>query len=252
MLTIKCLAVVLVVAMTGPAFAQGQGAARGPQATKQSPRAPRDTSTGNGAQSGSHYNLNIIGKDNCPGDDLKGTNRHVIDVLLNFDDGSQSGQPTATLDRRNKIFLIEGDFLVVDGNACDSDGATFQLPANPFTCPVTDPECLNTDPTFQEYLVFARALATPGGSARITTCATDPVTQELVCSSENVVLVRNSGRSRFRNVTRELTTLCLDTDGSGQCDTRVGIFEDSLQQFFWDYDNNGLRLAQLRFYPIAD
>jgi hypothetical protein len=229
MLRIPCLAVALVLAMTGLAFAQGKGAPRGARVEK---------GTGNGAQSGSHYNLNIIGHDQCPGDDLTGTNRHVIVVLLNG---------------RSKILLAQGDFAVLDGNACDSNGATFQLPANPFTCPVTDPECLNTDPTFQEYLVFARALGAPGGSATITTCATDPVTLEVVCSTgENVLLVRSTGRSRFRNVTRELTTLCLDTDLDGVCDTRVPIFGDGFQGFFWDYDNLGLRLAQLRFYPLAD
>ena len=131
---------------------------------------------------------------------------------------------------------------------------TFQLPANPFTCAVTDPECLNTDPTFQEYLVFVRALGAPGGKATITTCETDLTTLEVVCSTENVVLVRSAGRSKFRNVTKQLTTLCLDTvaDGVIACDTRVGIFEDDLHSFFWDFDNNGLRLAQLRFYPLPD
>ena len=232
MLRIPCVAVALVFAMTGLAFAQGNGASRGAQAGK-------GNGTGNGAQSGSHYNLNIIGHDNCPGDDLKGTNRHVIDVRLNG---------------ANKINLVEGDFAVLDGNACDSDGATFQLPANPFTCAVTDPECLNTDPTFQEYLVFVRALGAPGGKATITTCETDLTTLEVVCSTENVVLVRSAGRSKFRNVTKQLTTLCLDTvaDGVIACDTRVGIFEDDLHSFFWDFDNNGLRLAQLRFYPLPD
>ena len=232
MLRIPCLAVALVFAMTGLAFAQGNGASRGAQAGK-------GNGTGNGAQSGSHYNLNIIGHDNCPGDDLKLTNRHVIDVLLNG---------------RNQINLVEGDFAVLDGNACDGDGALFRLPANPFTCPLTDPECLNTDPTFQEYLVFVRALGAPGGKATITTCETDLTTLEVVCSTENVVLVRSAGRSKFRNVTKQLTTLCLDTvaDGVIACDTRVGIFEDDLHSFFWDFDNNGLRLAQLRFYPLPD
>ncbi len=225
--------------------------------------ATAQTSTGNGAISGPHYNLNIIGyKNQCPGDDLKGTNRHVIAVKLNFNDGSQNGTSPATLDKTNKIFLVEGDFQVLDGNACDGDGATFQLPADPYTCPVDDPDCLNTDPTFQEYLVYARALGSPKGSpsATMTTCATDPGADGLfgtaddviVCSTENVVLVRNKGKSSFSNVTKQLTTLCLDTDGNGSCDTRVGIFDSSLEDYFWDYDNNGLRLAQLRFYPIAD
>jgi len=218
--------------------------------------------TGNGAPSGGHYNLNILGKDKCAGDDLTGSNRHTIQVLLNFDDGSQNGTLAVDLDKRNKIFLAEGDFQVVDGNACDSDGAKFQLPANPYSCPVDDPSCLNTDPSFQAYTVWARALGTPGGSATITTCATSAgadgvlgtADDEVVCSTENTVdvLTRRTGRSKFTNVTKQLTTLCLDTDTTPGCDTRVGIFDDALQDYFWDYDNNGLRLAQLRFYPIAD
>jgi hypothetical protein len=30
----------------------------------------------------------------------------------------------------------------------------------------------------------------------------------------------------------------------------VSIFDPSLQDYFWNYQNNGLRLAQLRFYPV--
>jgi hypothetical protein len=218
--------------------------------------------TGNGAPSGGHYNLNILGKDHCAGDDLTGSNRHTIQVLLDFNDGSQNGTLAVDLDRRNKIFLAEGDFQVLDGNACDSDGAKFQLPADPYTCPVDDPQCLNTDPSFQAYTIWARALAKPGGSATITTCATGAgadgvlgtADDEIVCSTENTVdvLTRRTGRSKFTNVTKELTTLCLDTDTTPGCDTRIGIFDDALQDYFWDYDNNGLRLAQLRFYPIID
>ena len=215
--------------------------------------------TGNGAPSGPHYNLNILGKDTCAGDDLTGSNRHTIQVLLNFDDGSQDGTLLVDLDRRNKIFLAEGDFQVLDGNACDGDGARFQLPANPFTCPVNDPECLNTDPEFQIYTVWVRALGKPGGEATMTTCAVgageDGVMEtnddEIVCSNENVLLVRETGRSKFANKTKELTTIRADVDGDGDLE-RVGIFDNALYSYFWDYDNRGLRLAQLRFYPIAD
>ncbi len=215
---------------------------------------------GNGAPNGAHYNLNILGKTTCAGDDLTGSNRHTIQVLLNFDDGNNNGQLATTLDRRNKIYLVEGPFQVLDGNACDQDGAKFQLPANPYTCPVDDPECLNNDPTFQNYLVYARALGKPGGSARVTTCATGAgddlilgnADDEIVCSTESVLLVRSKGPSKFTNVTKQLTTLCVDTDGDTVCDDRVGLFDDALYDYMWDYDNNGLRLAQLRFYMVQD
>ena len=31
--------------------------------------------------------------------------------------------------------------------------------------------------------------------------------------------------------------------------TTINLFDPMLYQYFWDYDNNGLRLVQLRFYP---
>jgi hypothetical protein len=72
---------------------------------------------------------------------------------------------------------------------------------------------------------------------------------EIVCSTENVVLLRTKGQQKFTNVTRELTTLCWDTDGDDVCDTRLPLFDSALEGYFWNYSNNGLRLAQLRFYP---
>lgn len=228
-----CFALLMLVALVTPAFA------------------------GNGAPSGSHYNLNILGKDNCSGDDLTGSNRHTIQVLLNFSDGSNNGQLYATLDKRNKIFLTEGGFQVLDGNACDSNGAKFSLPANPITCDLADPDCV-ADPTFQNYTVWARALGKPGGSAIMTTCtvgAGDDLVlhtadDEIICSTENVVLVRQAKRSTFSNVTKELTTLLADIDADGTAE-RVQLFDPAFYDYFWDYDNFGLRLAQLRFYPVG-
>jgi hypothetical protein len=97
--------------------------------------------------------------------------------------------------------------------------------------------------------VFARALGKPGGQATMTTCATDPLTLEVVCSTENVVLVRNTGKSTFKNVTNELTSIMVDINGDGVLD-RVALFSGGLQDFFWQYDNQQLRLAQLRFYLL--
>ena len=196
---------------------------------------------GNGGLNGPHYNLNILGKDNCSGDDLTGSNRHTIQVLLNYHDATPTNLTSdPVLDKRNKILLEEGDFQVTDGNACDGDGARFSLPANPYTCPAEDPECLNSDPTFQTYTVWARARS-GGGSATMTTCRLDKATGEYQCSTENTL-----------DVTKQLTTVCLDTDADSICDDRTGIFSEEAYTYYWDFDNYGLRLAQLRFYPIAD
>src|SRR5215510_5937020 len=68
---------------------------------------PALAQTGNGAPNGAHYNLNLLGKETCPGDDLKNTNRHTIMVKLNFTDATPTTTSTAVLDKTNKIFLTQ-------------------------------------------------------------------------------------------------------------------------------------------------
>lgn len=180
--------------------------------------------TGNGAPSGSHYQLNIIGVPKNKSADLTNSDGRRIFVPLRG---------------KAKINLSEGDdFAVLDANATDGP-ASFQLP---------NPDADGDGQT--SYSVFARALGTPGGSSVTTTCATDPTTGEVVCSTESVVRVRSSGRSTFRDVSSELLSITADIDGDGVVET-VGLFDEELEGYFWDYDNNGLKLAQLRFYENA-
>jgi hypothetical protein len=181
------------------------------------------TTTGNGAPSGSHYNLNIIGV------------KDAKNVSFNGGDGHRIFVPLAG---STKILLNEGDFAVLDANGTDGS-ASFQLP-NP------DPE----NDGITEYSVYARALGTPGGSSKTTTCATDPTTGDLYCSVESMVLVRNSGGSKFSNVSKQLLYVYADIDGDGTID-RVPLFGDQLEDYYWQYDNNGLKVAQLRFYQVT-
>ena len=113
------------------------------------------------------------------------------------------------------------------------------------------------------YQVWARALGKPSGSAVSTTCAT--VQGELQCSLENMVLTRTTGKSIFTDVTNATTSLvigyCQGTvsvvDNVSYCDgnvtwTRIALFAGNTQDWFWNFDNNGLRLAQLRFYEVEE
>ncbi len=210
---------------------------------------PGEVAAGNGAPSGAHYNLNIIGVAKGKTATMTGSDRHTIFVAL----GSKNSTATS------KIYLTPGDFKVCDGNAFDAaydctgaqiqaQGAVFQLPCN--TNVPADITC--ADGTVSaSYEVWARALGQPGGSAVITTCATDPSDGSIVCSEENTldVLTRGNGKSTFTNVTNELTSLVTDLDGDGAFE-RVALFSGGLEDFFWQYDNNGLRLAQIRFYLL--
>ncbi len=175
--------------------------------------------TGNGAPSGSHYNLNIIGVSHDKNPNMNGNGSgNVIFVDL----GTRTGDAVTT-----KILLnqaADGVFEVLDKNGTDGE-ASFSLPV-----PGT-------------YTVWARALGKPGGQSKIATCATfvDPITGEatILCSTDNEVFVRGTGKSRFRDVTSALTTITLVPGSPAQlaCGTpSVSLFATCLQDL-------------IRFYP---
>jgi hypothetical protein len=182
---------------------------------------------------GQHYTLNVIGVPKDKTADMDGTHGHTIFVKL---------------DGKSKIWLSEGDFFqVLDRNGTDNDGARFQLPA-----PDAD-----DDGNF-DYQVVARALGKPGGMAEMTTCYVDPNTGEDMCYGDVIELKRSKGRPHWQNVSKELLTvvICLEIVDpvtgavSLECYT-INLFDEDLE-YFWSYDNNGLKLAQLRFYPACE
>jgi hypothetical protein len=65
-----------------------------------------------------------------------------------------------------------------------------------------------------------------------------------------MILVREKGKSTFTNVSRELLYLYADTNEDGTLE-RYNLFNSSLTDDFWQYDNSGLKLVQLRFYQVS-
>lgn len=179
--------------------------------------------TGNGSLSGSHYQLNIIGVPRNKTADMTGNN---------------GGRIFVPMYGTTKIMLSEGAFGVLDANGTDGV-AKFQLP---------NPDADNDGIT--SYSVFARPLGTPGGTSTTTTCATDPLTGLVVCSNASYVAVRTSGKTSFTNVSNQLLYVYSDLDGDGVAE-RYPLFDDRLEDYFWQYENTGLKLLQLRFYPIS-
>jgi|RhiMethySRZTD1v2_1073278.scaffolds.fasta_scaffold01686_16 hypothetical protein len=233
---------------------------------------------GNGALSGTHYNLNIIGVENPKTSSMTSSQRHVIFVALGKD---------GTV--RTNIYLEpSAEFQVCDGNGFDAAhscsgapltskmGAVFALPCNenlsstwdddnnPLTpeVPLDSVLACQMEDFPASYTVWARALGKVGGSAKMTTCATETTFDaggngtigDEVCSLENVVLTRMKGKATFRDVTDELTSLvaCYDVNADPTIEDidcfRYALFRDEFTDWLWAYENTGLRLAQLRFY----
>ena len=180
-----------------------------------------------GNLSGAHYNLNIIGVPKGKTADMSGNNGGRIFVPLNG---------------TSKIMLtpapVGESFQVLDANGTDGR-AEFQLPKD-----VT-----------ANWTVWARVPGNRGGSATITTCAEyawdgTPIDISL-CTS---VTMDRLGYSKFTNVSADLLYVTLTDDilnSDGEVVVKAGkypLFDDALVNYFWQYDNNGLKILQLRFY----
>lgn len=187
---------------------------------------------GNGAPTGAHYNLNWIGVPQTKTADMTGANGHVIFV---------------SLQGNTKILLCEAgvgtacanvtDFQVLDANGTDGT-ASFALP---------NPDPTNSGTTL--YSVYVRALGQPGGTATNTTCGVDPLLPtEPICSMDTLRLESHNPQS-FVNVSKQLLYVYAVLPGQTTI-SRVPLFDKRLQDYFWSYDNNGLKLAQFRFYPM--
>ena len=135
---------------------------------------------GNGAPSGPHYNLNLIG---VP----KG--KSAVDTS-----NSNGKRIFVSLEGRTRILLSEGPFDVLDYNGTDGE-ASFQLP-NP------DPDGDGTT----AYSVYVRALGKPGGKATLQSCFEDSTgtwcAADFVGGVEPIMLERTKGKQTFQNVSR--------------------------------------------------
>lgn len=201
--------------------------------------------TGNGAPSGAHYTLNIIGVPKEKSADFDGGNGHRIFVGL-----GRNGTATT------RISLGPGDFGVIDANGTDG-AAAFQLP-NP------DPDGDGTT----LYSVYLRVLGKPGGTGTLQSCYEDALgtwcAVDFDGGVEPISLERTKGGApKFTNVSKDLLYVdhCLAWDAGldtilGTEDDvctdveQIGLFSNELLSYYWNYDNQGLKLVQLRFYEV--
>ena len=181
--------------------------------------------TGNGAPNGAHFNLNIIGVPKEKNGGVWDNEGHRIFVKL-------WGVDT-------KIWLVKGDtFNVLDSDGTDGS-AKLQL---------MDPYPGTT--TTAVYRIYIRALGKPDGSMGMTTGFVDEFGSYWY-SLESVNLTRTKGQAKFTDKTLELTTIYVDmTDDGIDNPVELYLFDNELYNYFWDYDNSGLKLLQMRIHVI--
>lgn len=212
--------------------------------------------TGNGAPSGPHYNLNLIGVPQDKSADMSQDGGHVIFVPLGGEPtGNSNGNGKGNSSNKTRIYLFPGDdFLVLDKNGTDGR-AEFQLPGDVSTT----------------YQVYARGLGKPGGSSSLMLCATDPGVDGVFDTADDVEICGGTEifmkKKKFTDVSSTLLWLSASVDPEstlGACleladdptvddpnvDVEIELFNECLQGFLWDYTNNGLKLLQFRFYRM--
>lgn len=214
--------------------------------------------TGNGAPSGAHYNLNIIGVPQDKSADMDQPGGHVIFVPLGGEvNGNSNGNGKGNKSNNTRILLSPGDeFLVIDKNGTDGR-AEFQLPGDVSTT----------------YQVYARGLGKPGGESSLQLCGADDPgldgeygteDDQLICGGTEIFMKKK----KFTDVSATLLFLSASVDPEselGVClgldtdplvdepieDVEIELFNECLDGYLWEYTNNGLKLLQLRFYMMA-
>lgn len=230
------------------------------------------------------FKFNIIGVSNPKNDMDQGAGKVIF---VNLNDPSQIKLVCSDDPEVLEMYdgLEAGSFDILDKDATDSGkndpspGAILALPD-----PDLDPYIVGQQgdaDVWSAYSIYIRSLGRPGGWATITTCADllDSAFAGLLpgslvrvlnraglfggyASVEQVtraITERPQGKSIFTNVTAELLTIVfkvevqtgVDAEGNPIIETfyvRVPIFDDILENEYWEYDNNGLKLLQIWIY----
>jgi len=244
---------------------------------------------GNGFPSGGQdYQLNIIGVPKDKTANMDNNDGHRIFVQLYSDNvvtspgGKNDQLAKGGNNDQNHIYLCnstngENDvvdprcdtwrlanpdqFGVIDANATDGDGAIFGIPD---PCADADP----LTPCTPSYRVYARALGS-GGNATITTCANETTTSsggtvDVWCGSNGITLYAKGSTKKASDITANLLSMtitvngatdpalatCLGISTTTSTTLNIFLFDNCFENYFWNYDNNGLKLLQLRFYRV--
>jgi hypothetical protein len=198
------------------------------------------------------YQFNIIGVTNPKSVSMSGNNGHRIFVPLS---GKTSIYMTGDTDANTSGLQCGNNFGVLDANGTDGS-AKILVPCDPLDAQNLDPNvCFD---------VYATPLGTPGGHTDVdVVCAFDSTCidcniDEGNCSTGEIdfTLQGHNGKPLTQNVTSFFrATGCIDIAGQvGVCDTGDIAFRNEwifniaqLEYYYWDYDNAGNRIVNIRF-----
>ncbi len=175
---------------------------------------------------GPHYNLNIHGS------------KTIKDVGI-----SDGHSMFVKLEGKTRILMTQdgGGFLVTDPNGTDGSASFNIAPGH--------------------YNVYARALGKPNGNVHIQANGTfnDTLAGETLIMLGYVDISRSKGQPQVLNINNLFyvdVTICtavvegVCTETTTYTDTWVFDIPELLS-YYWDYDNAGLKLLQVRFYPCT-
>jgi hypothetical protein len=209
---------------------------------------------GNPCPGDKEYQFNIIGVAKGKNPEMTGNSGHRMFVPLT---GKTKIFMTGDTDQDSSNGLQCGNnFQMLDANATDGEG-TLLVPCDNLTADNLDPDVC--------YDVWATPLGGPGSANVDVVCSFD---DECIgcnidagdCGTGNIdfSLVRESGKPVQKDVTRYFRASgCIDLVDDDECGpgdisfNNEWIFNiEQLLEYYWDYDNNGLRLTQVRFCDV--
>ena len=188
---------------------------------------------------GKHFNLNFIGVEKGKTADMDNPDRHTVFVSL----GKNEAVTT-------KIYVVPNvddpdEFAVIDGNGTDG----VAIIAVPF-------EYYGT----LSYNVYATALGKPNKSVHVdATAVFDDFTEGALLMTEFDLTSHNKQPPKAVNISDIFRASgWIDENENGIQDagdtifTNVWVFNvPTLEEYFWDYTNSGLKLMQVRFYETT-
>ena len=180
--------------------------------------------------------------DKCPTSGYDDTNRRslVVAALPGFD-GTFNPHAGSTPDASdfNDIELVSNDsldeFFVLDGNACDNDPTLLSFPVAVATT----------------YDVYIKLLGKPYEATAAVLCADlvgDLNEDDFYCNV-GMVRVRKKGGDHYVDVTDELLKLLNVTSDECGSNVTVDLFDDCIEDEFWDWSATEKAKSRLVFVP---